>query len=292
MIDILYAAIRDQVKQELTGVKWIDLDSGQLDNPEQNYPFPFPAVFIDFPNIDWQDAGERMQDGDVQVNCRIAFRIYNQTHGNTQDNAYDTFTKAMDALAMVTTIHSKLQGFSDGLTFNRLSRISTTTEKREDGLKVFNMVYTCSARDKSAMKKYDVATGSTLTIRQAINRSHLRLTGSVPDSTPEIGSNVVITLQIENTGSETGTAASVNILIGDGLTYVSDNGSTSGDPDDRIWSAGSVAADATKTLLLTVNVNSASAADILATLTYAEQPDPPSHHIADIDLSPVAPAGD
>jgi len=285
MIDVLYESIRAKIKQDLPGVKWIDLDSGQLDNPEQNYPFPFPAVFVDFPNIDWVDAGERMQNGAVQVNVRIAFRIYNQTHSNTQDNAYDTFGKAMDALAMVTTIHSKMQGFSDGLTFNRLTRVSTSTEKRSDGLKVLNMIYACSARDKSAMKQYDIVTVPTITIRENINKSHLVMGMSVNDLTPLVGSNVIFTLTVENIGTESGTGALVTDVLPAGFTFVSDDGLYAG----GVWTVGTVTAGQTKTLHITALVNELGSHTNVATLTYIEQPSPASHATASVIVVPEIP---
>jgi uncharacterized repeat protein (TIGR01451 family) len=288
MIDILYAAIRDKIKQDLPAVKWIDLDSGQLDNPEQSYPFPFPAIFIDFPAIDWQDAGERMQDGQVQVSFRIAFRIYDETHGSAPDDSYDTFTKAMDALHLMTSIHAKLQGFSDGATFNRLSRITTTTDRREDGLKVFNMVYACEARDKSAMKQYEIIDRPTVTIREEINKSHLRLSGLASNSAPAVGSTITLTFLVENTGTESATEASVIIELGSGLKGDNDDDITF-ENGQTIWSIGTLAKDQSIILHVLAEVLENGAYNTGAYLTYKEQPNPASHDSVAIILTPEAP---
>lgn len=290
MIDTLYAAILEKIKDDVTAVKWIDLDSGQLDNPERNYPFAFPAVFIDFPEITWSDLGERRQDGDVQINVRVAMRIINQTHGNTQDTAYDTFTQAMNALKLLNTIHSKLHGFSDGTNFGRLIRLATSTERRDDGLKVFNMIYSCRVMDLSAQKTYTtVPDGSELNVRYGINRSHIRLSASADDLTPLVGGNVDLSIVLENTGIETGTAARVTVALGNGFEYVSNDKGVTFTLGAGTWSAGSVAASATKTLHVIAKVLESGAHAIISTLTYAEQADPASHNIEIITMVPFNP---
>ena len=288
MIDILYKEVRAQLKTQVTAVKWIDLDSGQLDSPEKNYPFPFPATFIDFENIDWADAGERMQDGVVMMTVRVACRIYEQTHSDVAVNEYDAFTKAMTALAILTTIHAKLQGFSDGATFNRFTRISTQTEKRDDGLKVYMLKYSCQARDKSAMKTYNlVPNGAGLAIRQGISLSHLVMGMSANDATPVKGTNVIYTLTVENIGSEAGTLAVATLTLGAGFTYVSDDGA--GAYVAGVWTVGTVAAGQTKTLHVTALVNVSGSYASSVALVYAEQAVPASHATASVTVVPEDP---
>ena len=291
MIDILYEAIRGKIKADLPGVKWVDLDSGQLDNPEQNYVFPFPAIFIDFPNIDWQDAGERMQDGDVQVTLRVAFRIFDETHGNTTDTQYDTFTHAMDALKLMTSIHAKLQGFSDGESFNRLSRITTNTQRREDGLKVFEMIYVCQARDKSAMKEYNVIQAPTVTIREAINKSHVEISAVTYNLNPDIGSKVTVKFSVENSGTDTAHLTTVAITQGDGLQFDSCtfDGDDDYDPLTGTWTIGNIEAAKIKELYLTVKVLETGSYNVTGILHYAEQPNPSTHSSDFITIVPVDP---
>lgn len=287
MIDKLYTAIRQRLKTEVTSLKWIDLDTGQLDNPENNYPFPFPCVFIDFERVDWQDAGERMQDGLVMMTVRIASRIFDQTHSKTQDTLHDTFTKAMTALQILTTVHAKLQGYSDGTYFNRLSRVSTETEKRNDGLKVFQMRYTFSARDKSAMKTYELPTGTELAITQGIDLSHLMLSLAVDDETPAIGSTVNFAISVANIGQTTGNNASVAVGIGLGFAIVSNDGGVTFDGNGMgTWDAGDVDADDTATLNVVATVLASGSYRITAVMTYDEQANPASHNSASVTLIP------
>ena len=44
MIDTLYKEIRNQLKAAVSALKWVDLEAGQIDNPESSYLIPYPAV--------------------------------------------------------------------------------------------------------------------------------------------------------------------------------------------------------------------------------------------------------
>jgi len=142
-MDILYKNLVDNYKTNIPEVKWIDLEHGQIDAFDKNYPVHFPAIFIDFENIQWKNVGRQVQVGDVNINLRIAFKIWSDTNNLTPDNI---FNDSMNVLKLLNKIHKYTQAFS-GEHFNRLDRISTTTKKRNDGLKVYNIKYKTNMRD-------------------------------------------------------------------------------------------------------------------------------------------------
>ncbi len=144
-MDLLYSKILDRLS-EIPDLAWIDIDSGQLDWPGENYPLLFPCALIDFPSVEWQDAGNRLQHGNVSVQVKIALNVYQDANNKTPEYIRN---RALEYLKLINTVFAKLQGF-DGDHFNRLTRIQTTTEKREDGLKVFTLLFLTNIRDANA----------------------------------------------------------------------------------------------------------------------------------------------
>jgi len=147
MIDTIYKDLLGQLDSRVPDLRWIDYDQGQIDYPAEHYPIDFPAVLIDFENTDWEDLGRQIQGGDITIGFRVAFRLYEDLNNHTPA---DSRNAGLQKLQLLTTIHKALQGFA-GANYNRLSRIRTFTEKRNDGLKVIVMQYATYLTDESAL---------------------------------------------------------------------------------------------------------------------------------------------
>lgn len=147
----IFTAIVQKLKVDVPEVKFIDLDSGQLDMMAESYPFSFPAVFIDFPDIDWKDMSKGVQNGTVLVNVRIAQRVIEDTHSLAPATSVST---AIEKLKTKSKIHLSINRLS-GEHFNRLVRTRTGTEKRSDGLKVWNITYMCGLLDPGTLPDWD-----------------------------------------------------------------------------------------------------------------------------------------
>ena len=152
-MDILYQSIVTRLQNEVPELLWIDMECGQLEFPEENYPVQFPALLIDISETQWSSVGNGVQVGDVTVQIRVAFDIYEDTHADAPD-----IETALQRLQLMNKIHSKLHNFEgkilpDGSDthFNKMERIRTSSERRDDGLKVFTMLYTLNMRDQHAM---------------------------------------------------------------------------------------------------------------------------------------------
>jgi hypothetical protein len=161
-MDVLYRSLvkrlTDTVGAEQT--LWIDLEAGQLEAIDENYPVTFPAVFIDLAECQFKTLGRGLQEGYLNIGIRIAFDVYNDFHGTAPD-----IETACANLKLINQVHAALHGFG-GMTlqledesyednhFSRLQRTGLTTEKRADGLKIFTMTYTTTIRDAYAMPNY------------------------------------------------------------------------------------------------------------------------------------------
>ena len=159
-MDILYQNLLARLDTNVPDLRWIDLDQGQLETMEKSYPVQFPCCLIDFTNIAWQNVGRQLQAGDVTIMFRIAFDIYDDSNNLTPEASRNA---GLLKLRLLNTIHHWLQGFG-GAHYNRLNRIATTSEKRADGLKVYDLIYLTNMRDANGMETRGTASGVDLTI--------------------------------------------------------------------------------------------------------------------------------
>jgi hypothetical protein len=145
-MELLYAKLIERLAAKAPSLQYIDLDTGQIDNEELNYPIPLPAALISFDSIGWDTMGELVQAGTVNITVRVAFPIYEDTNQLTPAQSR---LEGLNKLLILKEVHAALHGF--GFThFNTLSRYSTTTERRPDNLTVFSMVYKTYLIDTSA----------------------------------------------------------------------------------------------------------------------------------------------
>jgi len=152
-MDRLFQQIQLHLTTNVPELKWIDLDQGQLEIPEEQYPVQFPACLIEFPNVpSWQSLSHGLQIGDATITFRIAFDIYNDTHKDAPD-----IDAALSKLQLINKIHKHLHYF-EGDHFNKLERIASFQEKRQDALTVIIMQYNTNIRDAHAVPQYENTT--------------------------------------------------------------------------------------------------------------------------------------
>jgi hypothetical protein len=133
----LFLALTARLKSQVAALLWIDLDTGQLEHYEGRPPVVFPCALIDieYPNCEDLDSASQ------KVNASITIRLAFEQMGETNTAAPDLIrARALGILDTVASIQTALQGWNT-TDFNELSRDSVKTEKREDPLKVYNIVY-------------------------------------------------------------------------------------------------------------------------------------------------------
>jgi len=160
-MDILFESISERLKANVPELNWIDWDWGQLEVLEQEYPIQFPCALIDIQSIDWSNAGNNLLTGNTNINIRVAFDIYEDTHVAVGVTAPQR-EYAFERMKLLNKITSWLQGFGGNILsngsggyrdnhFNRLNAGRYGSEKREDGLKVITMQFACNLRNNYAM---------------------------------------------------------------------------------------------------------------------------------------------
>jgi len=136
----------------ITALKYIDEDWGQLDYYSPNQPTMWPCALIDPSQVTWSNQGEHIQIGLVQVSIRVAdLRL-----SNSSVNAPATQkAAAAGILDLMSTIHSKLHGWTADSANGPLTRTLTRRVNREDGIREYEIVFSVQFIDTSAEIIYD-----------------------------------------------------------------------------------------------------------------------------------------
>lgn len=135
----------------------------------------------------------------------------------------------------------------------------------------------------------DAADGSTPTLfdqprtdtARVLPAADLAVSKSVSNETPNEGDNIDYTVSVLNHGPSAASGIQITDLLPSGVTYVSHSApsGTSYNQITGLWSAGSLALNASKSLTITAKINSGTAQTTItntATRTAAAQPDPVS----------------
>ncbi|MPM00637.1 hypothetical protein SDC9_46865 [bioreactor metagenome] len=151
MLEPLFKAVRDQLKTQVPGLEYIDLDIGQLEQQDENYVVLTPCALIDFNAPEWINTTNRLYVCDVQVSVRIAFRIYEDINSLTPDEVSEA---AFDKLRLQEDVYKALSGFW-GTFFNSLTlKSGPQQERRDDGYKVYEYVFVTNVRNSLAVPTY------------------------------------------------------------------------------------------------------------------------------------------
>lgn len=162
-MDILYKDIVTRINSQVAAVKWSGWDNGEIDLVENSYPIPFPCVLIDFPSYRPETVGQNVQNGNLLIRLRIAFRIYN----DMQDIApAASQASGLTILKTLNTIYAALQGWAGSNHYNELERIDQSRQQRDDDLTVYTMDFETGLRDAHASPTYVEKEDVTLVVER------------------------------------------------------------------------------------------------------------------------------
>jgi len=127
--------------QEITDLKYIDLDTGQLDAPDADgrYPVNFPCALIgvQIPRArDHNQAGSK-QEVEALINIRLGVDFSGNTSSTTPEGVR---AESLGYFELADLIWEKLQGWKDS-ELSQFSRVSAREERRGDRVKVVNIPF-------------------------------------------------------------------------------------------------------------------------------------------------------
>lgn len=157
---LLFVALQARIQEQVPEIRWVDLDTGQLESYDIRPAVAWPCVLIDFPASQFTNESQLVQWGDVNIELRLGFPEFSQS-SNTAPVAVKE--KALKFFELESKLYKALQGWAasdqEGETISQpLIRLQVATEKREDAIRVRSMVFTTAFQDASAQPEYTVAT--------------------------------------------------------------------------------------------------------------------------------------
>lgn len=97
----------------------IDLNKGQINNPQKNYPISYPAALISIDQINWQDMTFNTQEGNVILNVYLFFERFGDTFKGASDKE-----NSLEILDQIHTTAQSLQWLYSENYFTELNLIS------------------------------------------------------------------------------------------------------------------------------------------------------------------------
>ena len=147
----LFLAIRQNLIDKVPSVAHIDQNLGQLSGsigmrgntkPSVN----FPCVLIDFEDFSFSCLSENVQTAKGTIVLQLAFAPYSNS---SQATPKENVAMAIKFYDIEFQMHKAFQDWSPGDIYGSCNRISTTTQKRQDGYRVREIRYSIAFDDYS-----------------------------------------------------------------------------------------------------------------------------------------------
>jgi hypothetical protein len=141
----IYTAIMARLKEQVTELKWIDLDEGQLEYYADRPSVAFPCVLIDIALTRCEDLYPGAQLCHATIGIRIARHIpTSRTNSVATETVRGT---ALERYRLAEKVYEALQSWESGL-FNPLSRTAQKKETRKDSLFVTRIDFSTQFKQK------------------------------------------------------------------------------------------------------------------------------------------------
>ena len=153
MFQNLLSAVQTRITASDSHIQYMDEDWGQLDYYHESPPVKFPACLLDIEQTSWNKQGLYVQDGVIYLSIRIAdIRIANTSRSAPTGQR----TYASTLWYILSNIHRGLNGWrpQEYPQFGTLARISTQRIKRDDGIREYLVIYSCTCTDDSSKTLY------------------------------------------------------------------------------------------------------------------------------------------
>jgi len=139
----LYLKIEELLK-EIKSIRYIDLDTGQLQ--EENPPISYPCALIQIDIPSCEDIETRTQQVQAYFKVQIVTKTIGETNSLVPKKVRE---KSLEWLRLQDEVYKKLQGYSDE-NFYSFSRKSGRNENLRKGLRIFALQFETSWHDYTA----------------------------------------------------------------------------------------------------------------------------------------------
>ena len=155
----IYLDTLSRIETQVTAIKYIDQDFGQIDNIKEGgrAPVGLPCALLDFDDARFSDLGNKAQLADpATLKVRLAFPMWNPGNSLVKEQVRNYAVWMYD---VEVAVNQALHGWR-GSIFGPLMRTRRETEKRTD-YKVINIFYEFSYKDLTCSPQYQKIPAST-----------------------------------------------------------------------------------------------------------------------------------
>lgn len=148
----VYTAVTARLKSKVKALRWIDLDTGQLERSpaiatETGRPaLAYPCALVGITITRAEDITDSAQECEARIIIRLAFNSEMRTGAAAPASAAATSLKPYDIIA---DVYAVLQGWGTG-NFDPLSRVSQQKESNSNGQFVYRIEFMTSFEDHTA----------------------------------------------------------------------------------------------------------------------------------------------
>jgi hypothetical protein len=151
--------IQNRLSAEIPTLKYIDEDWGQLDYFMPAPPVKFPCALININNVVYSNQGALIQQGLATITITVCDVKLTNTSTQAPIMQKQNAWKVYDTInSVVKALHgwSGSDAASDERTmhYGRLSRTQMNRRKNDDGINLFDIIFTTNINDKTAQKMY------------------------------------------------------------------------------------------------------------------------------------------
>ena len=143
-----YTTLKAQI-ETVTEVKTVRLYNNQIAKQSEESAWAYPAVFIEFTDIDWETTQAANQQGTLNIRLYQAFESY-------QDEDTDLFT-------ILEKIFKAVHGFQ-GASFSALQRTSDTQDTDHDQIIIWKTDFITDLVDCGATVQKDLVSATVTSI--------------------------------------------------------------------------------------------------------------------------------
>lgn len=152
----MYLELADLITGRVDEVEWLDLWSDQITYLDEQYAFPFPAVFLSFRTESMATLPDDIQTIDAYLELTVA----SHTLADSYEGSFNQET-ALAFMELLNALHVQLQGTS-GNNFSALDRVGMVPVETGGNIIVYRMTYRMQLQDYSA-QAYRLSQQGTVT---------------------------------------------------------------------------------------------------------------------------------
>lgn len=138
----LYTATLDKIKSAAPSIRYINQDLGQLDFYDDKPPVSWPCALVDVGELTYNDAIHGMQIAAVNITIRLGLLSYSDTSSLATDQLRALGLQYYQLEHELGNALHKWQPAFDEI--GTLVRVSVSTEKRDDNVRVRVLTFTCT----------------------------------------------------------------------------------------------------------------------------------------------------